>query len=469
MVLSAIYDEEKGELIGFSNITRDTTRQKLAQDKLEASFNRADLIRRIMEIINQSFAINDILGQIVRELAEFFQVDRCLLFDFEQENTDRIQFYQQYCRTEEIQPVPVTEIPLRTTILGDRKVSPPNCGIILKLDSPEDFPDFYKPFARKYNIQAVVGLDICYRQALYGRLVIHQCNGPRTWQPDELSLLEDISTHLGVALYQARLFYETQQAKEVAELASKRKSQALANMSHELRTPLNAVIGYSEMMLKGFSDTPEKREKYARNIATSGRHLLDIINQILDISKLEAGKIELYPEHFEVAQVVDEVIEILQPMAEAKGVTITRDYQPFLNSIYADRSRFKQILFNLLSNAIKFNTQGGTVQVRFSKTEDRQWLIGQVCDTGIGIPKDKLENLFTEFYQVGGSTKTREEGTGLGLSLTKRLLEVQGGNIVAKSGHGKTIFTFMMPVRTLRRQMPKRPDPTTMTPSGIVY
>lgn len=236
-------------------------------------------------------------------------------------------------------------------------------------------------------------------------------------------------------------------AKEEAERANRKKDQFLANMSHELRTPLNAVIGYASMMKQGMAGPlTEKQAKYARNIELSGKHLLRMVNDILDVSKIEAGKIKLDIQDIALVPLVEDLDQVLNGLAEEKNVTLSFSIAPGVTSIRADASRLRQIFFNLIGNAIKFNRPGGRVTVTLK--EDGDCLLCDVIDTGIGIPAEKQHELFTEFYQVDGSTKRAHEGTGLGLMLTRRLVEMHGGSITLASKEGKgSTFTFRLPMK----------------------
>lgn len=242
---------------------------------------------------------------------------------------------------------------------------------------------------------------------------------------------------------------ELEQAKQEAQLANQRKSEALASMAHELRTPLNAIIGYSEMLKQGIEVDPEKQERYATNIFVSGRHLLGMINDILDIARIEAGKIQLSPEWIELKPFINEIKGMVSELAVQKHLQLTFEVQPDIGRMEVDPSRFRQIFLNLLSNAIKFTYERGSITVRLFKSEDQQWIIGQVEDTGIGITQEKLSELFTRFYQVDTTTAGQQKGTGLGLALTKHLIEYQGGTITVESQEGSgTTFTFRLPVTT---------------------
>lgn len=241
---------------------------------------------------------------------------------------------------------------------------------------------------------------------------------------------------------------ELKEAMAFAEEANNRKSEFLAVMSHELRTPLNSIIGYSRMVENGMAGPlTEKQEKYLHNVGSSGEHLLSIINDLLDVSRVEAGKMEIERERFLVAPILDEIKNMMNDLAKKVNVTLAFEIQPDIGMIEADPARFKQILINLVNNAIKFNRAGGRVWVRLTRTEDKRWLLGEVEDTGIGIGKDKLPELFQKFYRADNSYARKHEGTGLGLALTKDLIELHGGKIEVHSQEGVgSTFTFKLPV-----------------------
>jgi len=230
------------------------------------------------------------------------------------------------------------------------------------------------------------------------------------------------------------------------ERADRLKSEFLASMSHELRTPLHTIIGFSELLgeeLEG--PLNEKQKRFIQHIHNDSMHLLDLINDILDLSKIEAGRLELRPEPFDLAAMVTESIASVRGLAEAKSIVL----ETALNipmAIEADRLRVKQVLVNLLSNAVKFTPQGGRVGVEAG-------LLGtfvaiSVVDTGVGIPREEHASIFDKFYQVGATTKGVREGTGLGLAITKRLVEQHGGAIHVESERNRgSRFTFTIPLR----------------------
>ncbi|GIK12180.1 MAG: ammonium transporter [Candidatus Brocadia sp. AMX2] len=240
---------------------------------------------------------------------------------------------------------------------------------------------------------------------------------------------------------------ELQKANIALEKANRLKSEFLATMSHELRTPLNAIIGFAEVLrdeITGALNTEQK--EYVGDIHSSGQHLLSMINSILDLSKIEAGKFELQYEEFSVENAINEVLNTIMGSSHKKGISIRTHVHEDIPSLMADKVKFKQIMFNLLSNAVKFTPENGriTINARLSN----QHVQIAVSDTGIGIKSDDMNKLFEAFRQVDGSYARRYEGTGLGLILTKRLVELHGGKIWAKSEYGKgSTFTFTLPLK----------------------
>ena len=238
---------------------------------------------------------------------------------------------------------------------------------------------------------------------------------------------------------------EILQVNRQLEQSNRYKSEFLANMSHELRTPLNAILGFSEILLDPTMNlTTGERTEFLRNIHSSGQHLLGLINDILDLAKIEAGKMELHTEELQVAEVLQEVTAILEPMARQQGLRLTTIGATEAGVIKADRSKVKQVLYNLLSNAVKFTPAPGHITLTVKDTDEQ--LTIAVKDTGIGIKPEDLPKLFREFEQIDGSYTRRYQGTGLGLALCRRFVQMHGGRIWAESQFGKgSIFTFTIP------------------------
>ena len=235
--------------------------------------------------------------------------------------------------------------------------------------------------------------------------------------------------------------------------ASRMKSQFLANMSHELRTPLNAIIGFAELMHGGaVPPQSDKHHQFLGHIASSGRHLLQLINDVLDLSKVESGKFEFYPEPVNLAELVQHVADVLHPAFQQKSITLAVNVDAALNDLRLDPARLKQLLYNYLSNAIKFTPEGGRVCLR-ARTEGTKHLRIEVEDSGIGIAAEDLPRLFTEFQQLDAGYSKRHQGTGLGLALTRRLVEAQSGSVGVHSVPGVgSVFHLVLP---------RQPQPAT--------
>ena len=265
--------------------------------------------------------------------------------------------------------------------------------------------------------------------------------------PDDLvEVLQTFASQSSVAIVNARLFRELETKSAELEVASRHKSEFLASMSHELRTPLNAVIGFSEVLLdRMFGELNDRQDEYVRDIWNSGRHLLELLNEVLDLSKVEAGQMTLEPATFRVADVLDHALSLVRERATAHGIALGLQVHDEVGSVHADELRFKQVVLNLLSNAVKFTPDGGRVDVEARTVGDE--LVVTVKDTGVGIPPEDRERIF-ESFQQGGRGVAREEGTGLGLTLSRRIVELFGGRLWLESelGSGST-FGFAIPVR----------------------
>jgi PAS domain S-box-containing protein len=265
--------------------------------------------------------------------------------------------------------------------------------------------------------------------------------------PVEISL-SPLETEEGLFVSSAiRDVTDRKRFEETLREANRLKSEFLANMSHELRTPLNGIIGFSELLV---DEKPgglnSKQKEYLNDVLDNGRHLLQLINDVLDLSKVEAGKMELFPERFSVRKAVDDVCATLAPMADKKSISIRREVAPVLDAVILDQHKFRQVLFNLLSNAVKFTSERGRVAVVAAPHGSSELRL-EVSDTGIGIRREDFNKLFVEFQQLDSGAGRLYQGTGLGLALSKKIIEFQHGSIGVESEVGKgSTFTVILPL-----------------------
>lgn len=282
-------------------------------------------------------------------------------------------------------------------------------------------------------------------------------DGRVVWIHGEVQVLRDESGRpsfmhgIGYDITELKRIEENlRQARDEAQRASRAKSEFLSRTSHELRTPLNGIIGFAEFLIDGKPGPLNPKQKdYLQDIYNSGKHLLWIINDILDLAKVETGKMDIFPETFSLRTTVEEVCAVAKPAAQKRRIAFEVDLAPRLGDVTLDQQKFKQILYNLLSNAIKFTEGGGAVLLRVETLDAHRFEL-LVKDTGIGIRPEDLPRLFREFEQLDSGASRRYEGTGLGLALTKKFVELQGGTIGVKSTYGRgSTFSVVLPRRIM--------------------
>jgi signal transduction histidine kinase/ActR/RegA family two-component response regulator len=295
-----------------------------------------------------------------------------------------------------------------------------------------------------YGWRSVLVAPMLRQGQIVGALVIRR-KTPHTFSESTTDLLETFASQSALAIYNAGLFRELEVKKDELQIASQHKSEFLASMSHELRTPLNAVIGFAEVLLERmFGDINARQEEYLRDIWSSGKHLLALLNEILDLSKVEAGRMELAASTFVVRDAVEYVMSMVRERAALHGITLELDLGADVGVIYADEMRFKQVVLNLVSNAVKFTPDSGHVRVSATINDDQ--VVVTVSDDGPGIAAEDRDRIF-ESFQQGGRGAPTDEGTGLGLTLSRRIVELSGGRMWLDSDVGRgSIFGFSVPL-----------------------
>ncbi len=295
------------------------------------------------------------------------------------------------------------------------------------------------------GFRSLLAVPLLRESRLLGGLVVYR-RVLGEFPEQVVNLLQTFAAQSVLAIQNARLFREIQDKSRELEIASQHKSQFLANMSHELRTPLNAIIGFSQVLLeKMFGSLNDKQEDYLNDIFTSGKHLLNLINDVLDLSKIEAGKLEIELEKIDLRQLLEGSLVVVRERALTHDVRLSLDIADNVDTVTADERKVKQIVFNLLSNAMKFTPDKGEVSIRARRSDAIVEIA--VWDSGVGIALEDQQRIFEEFQQVERGVTDKQEGTGLGLALTKKFVELHGGKIWVEStlGHGST-FTFTLPI-----------------------
>jgi signal transduction histidine kinase/DNA-binding response OmpR family regulator len=356
-------------------------------------------------------------------------------------------------------------VPGRGTIAGRVFLEGKTSHIPDVLDDPEyDFSEGQKVG----GYRTILGVPLMREGASIGVLLLGRAT-PRPFTAQQIELAETFADQAVIAIENVRLFDEIQDKSRQLQIASEHKSQFLSSMSHELRTPLNAIIGLTELLCGNPARFgTEKAHEPLRRVLGAGRHLLNLINDILDLSKIEAGRMDLTLESVAIRPAVEEVLGTARPLAEQNNNALEFDCPDGIGSLHADSMRLRQILLNLLSNACKF-TKGGTVRLRIARAEEsgQHWVDFAVSDTGIGMTEEQLGRLFQEFSQADASTTRQFGGSGLGLVISRRLCRLMGGDITATSAPGEgSTFTVRLPTKAAPSPPVAETTPATTSPAA---
>ncbi len=412
---------------------------------LARSVEELQVLGEVGHAVSSTLDLDTVLTTIIRRANQLSGTDFGVIYEYD-EATERFRL-----RATENVADDLAEILRNSPILRGEGAM----GQAAQTREPVQIPDIlnagtYQSSVREALIRsghrALLAVPLLREDTIIGGLVVNR-KAPGEFPPETIELLKTFATQSVLAIQNARLFREIEEKGAELEVANRHKSEFLANMSHELRTPLNAVIGFSEVLLdRMFGELNDKQDEYLQDILSSGRHLLSLINDILDLSKIEAGRMELELGAFDLPVALDNALTLVRERASRHGITLGVSVDPQVGEFVADERKVKQILVNLLSNAVKFTPEGGRVDVSLMRSNGSVEIA--VSDTGIGIAPEDQEAIFEEFRQVGSDYTRKREGTGLGLPLARRFVELHGGHMWVKSevGRGST-FTFSLPER----------------------
>ena len=427
-------------VIAIENVRLFKELQARTQD-LTRSVSELRALGEVGQAISSTLDLQTVLRTIVTRATELSRTDAGVIYEYD---AQREVFLPR--ATERLSP-DIVETMLATPVRKGEGAT----GQLAQVDEPVQVPDVLAAPAEsrvraalvRSGYRGLLAVPLVSEDRLLGGLtVLRKVTGE--FEPEVVDLLRTFATQSALAIQNARLFTEIEIKSRELEVASQHKSEFLASMSHELRTPLNAIIGFSDVLLQGmFGETNDKQSEYLRDILASGQHLLSLINDILDLSKIEAGRMDLDIADFHLPTAIDDALLLMRERAGRRGITLERHVDEHVGEIRADQRKVKQILLNLLSNAVKFTPEGGRIDVRAAPANGTVEI--SVTDTGVGIAPQDHEAVFEEFRQVGKAEK-KAEGTGLGLALCRKFVELHGGRISVKSrlGAGST-FTFSLP------------------------
>ncbi len=449
-------DNKKTAILFIKNKQVELARQQ-AEKALEQQLQRVLLLEKITQDIRKSLDLKQVFQTTVHQIGDVFQVDRCQIFDYHFQPTTTACVVEEYLVPNYASTLGIA-VTLQDAACLDKAFTKEQAEVCANVYQEPSLQRSI-PVYRQFQVKSLMAVRTSYQGKPNGAIVVHQCDRFRQWTQAEIELLEAVAAQVGIAIAQAKLLAQEKQqrqaleeAKQKAEVAKLAKSEFLANMSHEFRTPLNAILGFTQLMARDEAITP-KQKKSLSIIHNSGEHLLNLINDVLEMSKIEKGETELQPKVFSLHRLLHDLQLMFQPLAQAKQLSLQFELaRGLIEYIKTDRVKLRQVLINLLDNAIKF-TQTGSVVLRVLSlreiamgnvviTTNKAKLIFEIEDTGIGIAEKEMELLFKPFIQTTADIP-KLGGTGLGLAISQHFVNLMGGkiNLVSTLGEG-SIFSF---------------------------
>jgi signal transduction histidine kinase/ActR/RegA family two-component response regulator len=399
-------------------------------------------LSEVGEIVSSTLVLDDVLFKIILNAVRFAECDGGSIMEYVEAERCFLARTTYPASPDLLAGLRRLRIELDETLVGmaareGRPIGIPDIALVER--------DVHLQLLFEDGWRSVLAVPVLRGGQIIGAMVVRR-KTPGEFTDEVKEFMETFAGQSALAVFNARVFRELERKTAELQVASQHKSDFLASMSHELRTPLNAIIGFSQVLLERmFGELNERQDEYLRDILNSGKHLLELLNEILDLSKVEAGRMELEVSVFSLRGTIEHAIALVRERAALHSIAVTLEMDPSLDLIETDELRFKQVMLNLLSNAVKFTHNGGRVAVRAVRTGQR--LAVTVTDNGIGIRPEDRERIF-ESFQQGQRGPSREEGTGLGLTLCRRIVTLMGGTMSLQTevGVGST-FSFTVPLQ----------------------
>ena len=438
--LFAELSESKIKLEEYSRTLEEKV--EIRTKELERSVEELKALGEISKAVSSTLDLEKVLTSIVRHAVQLSNADTGTIYEFAEDNQTFVPMINYGMSTEIIKLL--KDLNLR---VGDQTV----IGQAALNRAPEQVPDLMKvpnyplPSILNEDFRALLALPLLRKDRLIGGLIVRR-KEPGKFPTSVVKMLQTFAAQSVVAIHNAQLFREIEEKGQELEIANKHKSEFLANMSHELRTPLNAILGFTELIIDNiYGDVPEKIQEVLGRVEKNGRHLLSLINDVLDLSKIEAGRLKLSINDYSMQGVIEAAVTSVEALAMEKKLDLKINIREDLAKGKGDEQRISQVILNLLGNAIKFTDQG-EVKVE-AKISNGDYLVS-ISDTGTGLTAEDQQKIFEEFRQADGSSTRKKGGTGLGLSISKKIVEMHKGSIGVEStlGEGST-FWFTLPIR----------------------
>lgn len=431
--------EKKSKIEEYSR----TLEQKVDQrtQELAQSVDELQALGEVSRVVSSTLDLNKVLTSILHHAVQLSDTNGGTVFEFEESEqffVPRVYYGLSNAITKKLERS-VLRIGDKTAIgqAGQQKAP-------VQISDLEIESEYPLPYVLEDGFCALLAVPLMRQDKLIGGLVVMR-KYAGNFSDRTVGLLQTFAAQSALTIYNAQLYKQIEEKSSQLELADKHKSEFLANMSHELRTPLNAILGYTELILDEiYGDVPEKIKKPLARLEKNGRHLLNLINDVLDLSKIEAGRLTLILDDYSLGELVNTVLVSVEGLAEEKGIKLSATIDIDLPIGKGDQQRIGQVLVNLLGNAVKF-TDEGEVGIEVGTTNSA--FLVSVLDTGLGLSVEDKQIIFNEFHQVDGSSTRERGGTGLGLSIAKKIVEMHGGTIWADSRpEGGAIFSFSIPI-----------------------